>query len=465
MIPHVDNNLLVCTLRRDTTVNPDKAVEVLEECLAIAKDVLDREWTIADVQDHVGSELSAYWRSNEAGVHQLLFQPNVLDQTTFRVDPMVLGAELYKISPIDSAKDFHVESSGVGIVIDIPESDIIPLVQQRGEYVSDSASAIAAISEFATNVPSWVSALKRINIYFAFRCRLKSGVRVLCGRLKEKVLLKKKSPDQVVAAIRQALRHQMLQLCKAEDTSFERLIRRSKGKIAQDISHFRIAIIGCGSLGSFLADNLSRTGIRNFFLCDDENVEVGNVARHLSSLHLVGQRKTFAVAFKLRERFEDLNITECRHDFRVLEAQSALEAFNPHLIIFATGDTNTDLTGSRLVSEGKIGAACFVWGETGLSAGHLIFQPKESENILLELHSKDGDEGKYCHRIEKDALSSLEQESGCPVVYSPYSGHDMALFAALSAKRIISWVLNEREKGCVLRMPLSDLQPWEELHG
>jgi hypothetical protein len=281
--------------------------------------------------------------------------------------------------------------------------------------------------------------------------------------LKDKVLFKKKSEEQISSAIIGALESTPVQVCQAEDVSFARLIRRSHGKNFPDISNFRIAIVGCGSLGSFLADSLSRSGIQRFLLCDDELLEVGNVGRHVASVPLAGQWKTFALKFTLQQRFEDLQIEECRSDFLSSATLSKIDNFDPHLIVFATGDTNTDLAGSGLVAEGKIASACFAWGETKLTAGHVVFQTRRDTNRLLELHSDPDDQGNYAWRVEKNPTALTEQESGCPTVYSPYSGNDMALFATLVAKRIVGWLRDGGTQSSVSRILLELTEAWESL--
>lgn len=64
----------------------------------------------------------------------------------------------------------------------------------------------------------------------------------------------------------------------------------------------KIAVVGLGSGGGFVALTLAMSGVGHFVLIDDDMVEVTNVVRHVADLRDVGRPKVEAVADLIRAR-------------------------------------------------------------------------------------------------------------------------------------------------------------------
>jgi molybdopterin/thiamine biosynthesis adenylyltransferase len=86
----------------------------------------------------------------------------------------------------------------------------------------------------------------------------------------------------------------VLKAREAADTSLAaRTLRAGTG--AADLAGRRVAIVGCGAVGSYVADLLYRDGIRHLDLIDGQLLRPGNVIRHLGPPSLVGLPKAEAV--------------------------------------------------------------------------------------------------------------------------------------------------------------------------
>jgi len=59
---------------------------------------------------------------------------------------------------------------------------------------------------------------------------------------------------------------------------------QNRGRFREEFRAFRIVIIGCGALGSSIAEMFVRGGVNHITIIDDERVEIGNLARHTLSL-------------------------------------------------------------------------------------------------------------------------------------------------------------------------------------
>ena len=119
------------------------------------------------------------------------------------------------------------------------------------------------------------------------------------------------------------------------------------------------------------------------------------------------------------------------------EVMKRLQDYAPTLTIVASGDTNTDIFLSSICRDGDIGNLAFLWVESYLQAGHIVFQVSSEDVSLIDLHPPPS--GQY--RFQVSQAASLEQEIGCNTNYTPYSAMDLHLFVADAAKQIIQWLV------------------------
>jgi molybdopterin/thiamine biosynthesis adenylyltransferase len=61
----------------------------------------------------------------------------------------------------------------------------------------------------------------------------------------------------------------------------------------------KIRLLGCGAIGSVIAEHLARGGVRDLAFFDGETLELQNVARHTLAAPEVGQSKALALARRL----------------------------------------------------------------------------------------------------------------------------------------------------------------------
>lgn len=83
---------------------------------------------------------------------------------------------------------------------------------------------------------------------------------------------------------------------------------RLEGLIPRSVNHKKVAIVGCGSVGSFMASELARSGIQDFFLVDPDVVEWPNLTRTVYGQRDIGRRKVDALADHIRGIFSDIKV-------------------------------------------------------------------------------------------------------------------------------------------------------------
>lgn len=127
---------------------------------------------------------------------------------------------------------------------------------------------------------------------------------------------------------------------EAADTSLAARILRA-GAAAADLASRRVAIVGCGAVGSHVADLLYRDGIRRLDLLDGQLLRPGNVIRHLAPPSFAGFPKAEAVKLVLHsyELYGDGGDGIRASQSRIATPDQALKILeHSDLVIDATAD-------------------------------------------------------------------------------------------------------------------------------
>ena len=114
------------------------------------------------------------------------------------------------------------------------------------------------------------------------------------------------------------------------------------GLLAPKLGARRVAVVGAGALGSFIADMLVRSGVGRITLVDNDVVMPGNLVRHLVGPEAIGMAKVDAVKQHLVDH-HDIHASEVHALDQALA--SGAEAFNllreHDLVVNATADFST----------------------------------------------------------------------------------------------------------------------------
>lgn len=90
----------------------------------------------------------------------------------------------------------------------------------------------------------------------------------------------------------------LLKYVATENWHTDRL--QARGRFPMELCKSKVAVIGCGSLGSLLAEILARGGLQRLLLIDGDILETGNVVRHALTAQEVGKNKASMLALFLR---------------------------------------------------------------------------------------------------------------------------------------------------------------------
>lgn len=235
--------------------------------------------------------------------------------------------------------------------------------------------------------------------------------------------------------------------CESADTSVSTRGLRA-GQHAQALADLRIAVVGCGAIGSFAADLLFRCGVRHLTLADGERLRPGNVVRHLAGLPHIGLHKTEAVRLCLAE--VDPNVAAVRTTGGLTDLDGAIELIRDHYVVL-------DATGSAHASSLLATAA----DRVGRGLGHTVVSvcvQRAGDVIRVDRMPLRGTETYLPALPPLDDTTDL-RERGCGSSISP-TPPGAVLAAAELAHR---FVIDEATRECALPATIVDvLKPQPE---
>ncbi len=207
-----------------------------------------------------------------------------------------------------------------------------------------------------------------------------------------------------------------------------------------NLSHKRIALVGCGTIGGYLAELLLRSGAgcgqKEFHLYDDDEFKPHNFARHSLTASYFGQAKATALASSLKEAVHIAqNIKGINKQFQI------------HPAVLSKYDIIIDATGRPPVSK-RLAA---------------VVRTLETEKMPVIIHAfNDGngraskvfvDDGSCCYgcmvadpavyrnnvdlRFEK-IDQAKEKYISCGSTYTPYDAAVSHITAALAQEAVLN---------------------------
>lgn len=153
----------------------------------------------------------------------------------------------------------------------------------------------------------------------------------------------------------------------------------------------RVAILGCGSMGSKVATSLARMGVSNFYLVDSDVLKVDNLVRNDLDWGEVGAHKADALAERLKRINAQVKVERWLNQ---LGGQTSVSALIACLTILKTCDLIVETTGSgqSFVYAGSVAEDAgvpMVWGRVfgGGFGGYIARSRPRIEASPLEVRN------------------------------------------------------------------------------
>ncbi|PWW03840.1 E2/UBC family protein B [Hoeflea marina] len=204
--------------------------------------------------------------------------------------------------------------------------------------------------------------------------------------------------------------------------------------------HKKVAIIGCGALGSGIAVMLAKAGVSRFILVDQDLLGWENIRRHELGAEWVGVSKTAAIKARIEKSLPDIEqVGAYACGIQGLLASSPKLLDDVDLVISATGDWAADV----FISDSVTLPTLYSWVEAYALAGHSV--------------AISGKEGRFTDGFDevgnfkgRASVAGLKMPLECGNATSPFGAIELAQSQAV-ASRLALEVLAGRHDGDVWR--------------
>lgn len=195
----------------------------------------------------------------------------------------------------------------------------------------------------------------------------------------------------------------------------------------------KVLMIGCGSLGSYIARELPKIGVNNLTIVDGDNLEYCNLSRHILGEMFVGTNKAIAMCQLLSAEYESMRLNAVN---KYVLDNNFNEIINDDsdydLIIITTGNEDLQyMFNKQLIKLKKYIPTIFCWLESYSIGSH----------ALVMKNPFDGCYNCVLHSNLNYLINKAEQikYNGCGGVYSQYGTNILLNTTSLIVDIISKW--------------------------
>lgn len=215
------------------------------------------------------------------------------------------------------------------------------------------------------------------------------------------------------------------------------LIERGGGHLPLLSRH--VIVVGCGAVGSVVADLIVKAGVGRISLVDFDVLELGNIHRNQLGAQYEGISKAVALRSDLAVRFPHLETTAYPERVEALLQRTPTFFDDADLVIFATGNHTVELEmNERMHARRSSPAALHTWLEPLGLGGHALLTNiafNADRSGCFKCLFEDRDDGIFWNKASFAApnQSFTKRTSGCLTSFVSYGGIDATRTACLAA--------------------------------
>ena len=214
-----------------------------------------------------------------------------------------------------------------------------------------------------------------------------------------------------------------------------------------ELSSKKILVIGCGSIGGYLIEQIAKSGINNIEVIDDDILKEENIYRHVLGMEYVGRYKSEAICEYIKRNIPHINIVGTQTTIEEALEDESINLNNYDLIISAIGNHNINRWLNEYIHKYDIKSTImYLWNEALDIGNHILIVNIKyvgCYECLFKLDDNDGifDRSSYYEKGQ----SFTKQMQGCGTEYIPYSStHSLRIvtYAIDFIKKVINEELN-----------------------
>ncbi|MGN2338086.1 ThiF family adenylyltransferase [Clostridium cagae] len=133
----------------------------------------------------------------------------------------------------------------------------------------------------------------------------------------------------------------------------------------------KVAIVGVGSLGSYLATELVKLGIKNLTLYDEDTLEEANIMRHRARISWSNISKVRAMKYDLESMHPEVIVNAKKKYLTQEILKKDMHGFD--MIIFTVGSSDVQLMANSVFKEANYDkTVVYSWLEAGGTNSHIL---------------------------------------------------------------------------------------------
>lgn len=194
----------------------------------------------------------------------------------------------------------------------------------------------------------------------------------------------------------------------------------------------KVLVVGCGSLGSTVAELLAKAGIGNLGLIDGQFLEWPNISRHVLGAESIGRAKAENLSQRLQKAFPHLCNIRAFDGQLLPSSQQVLMGWD--LVIGTTGIWPVDAFIDERHKAGDFPLALYAWLEPHAVATHAVTVAQGGACLRCNF-SKTGKPDLTYSEWKNDGLLPIP---ACGGNFNPYGATDLSFAHGLVGNEAIS---------------------------
>ena len=435
-IPHINSDSSLCLFDVEKVIpNFTAPIKLIEETIRQAYRVLE-DGILGNNEYDFFDEFNAYWIK---GSKHIFYSDAVFGADLLHLKFYIGNNECYISNNVDGCIRIALSRGESPKTHDVQDCIYIPLKESCYEETmitqKDFWSIIKSKSEYYKEYSSFISGrtAKKNLILFS---QPKGSDFIVNGFLHNKIsdakgFRKGKTPLGVSLAGKAGM--EKIEHINLIDVSQKRLFFR--GGLGSAMFDKSFGIVGCGSLGSNLAETLMNCGYYRFSFCDNQNLTVENIARHVCGFSDIKSAKTEALKNKFIRHNPNMLIKTYAEDIHSIISNKTDFFYDIDYLILTVANTPIEHRIVEMFCNGEINIPVVImWVEPFAIAGHALVLNKP-QDIYSELFTE---EFTFTKNIVLNGEKYYKREAGCQSTFMPYSGLDVKDFSISFAKYFTS---------------------------
>lgn len=268
------------------------------------------------------------------------------------------------------------------------------------------------------------------------------------GRARGHRFVKRPLKHRTMAEFLLAPHNGLLWHCETEHLDSDTLFLRLDCEHMPERNQARVLLVGCGSLGGLLADELSRAGVRNITLVDNQVFDSENLCRHILGMEYLGQFKADALKNHLERQMPLMQVLSFPVPLTRFLAHQAPSPNDYDLILAMTGESGPIWTLDSWRNQSTEAPPMIVgWAESFGVAGHaaLLMDGKTMVNI-----EQDGLRLHNMAQWQPGTVDHLRAIPGCSGTFQPMGRIKLMHIASMVAEMTLSVIDGQQSTSHVL---------------